>query len=66
MIKFFYSTASSSLMSRLAFEEAGLENKPIEVSWERNLNVAELNDINPLGLVPTSDPTFRVSHFGHP
>jgi glutathione S-transferase len=58
MIKFYYSTATSTLMSALAFEEAGLEKEAKEVSWQRDLNVGELNDLNPLGLVPvivTSD-----------
>lgn len=52
MMKFYFSTATCSTACHIAIEELGLDYTPIEVSWKRNLNVAELNKLNPLGSVP--------------
>lgn len=52
MMKFYYSTATCSTACHIAIEELGLDYTPIEVSWKREINVAELNKLNPLGSVP--------------
>lgn len=52
MMKLYFSTATCSTACHIAMEELGLEFIPVEVSWKRNLNVDELNKINPLGAVP--------------
>jgi glutathione S-transferase len=51
-MKFYFSTATCSTACHIAIEELELEFTPIEVSWKKNLNVAELNKLNPLGAVP--------------
>ncbi|APJ05044.1 hypothetical protein AXG55_02075 [Silvanigrella aquatica] len=51
-MKFYFSTATCSTACHIALEELGLEYTPIEVSWKRDQNVAELNKVNPLGAVP--------------
>lgn len=51
-MKFYFSTATCSTACHIAIEELGLDYTPIEVSWKRNENVAELNKLNPLGAVP--------------
>ncbi len=52
MLKFYYSSSTCSTASLIALEESGLPYTPIEVSWKRELNVEELNSLNPLGAVP--------------
>ena len=52
MMKLYFSTATCSTACHIAMEELGLEFTPVEVSWKRDLNVAELNKLNPLGAVP--------------
>ncbi|MGZ3694669.1 MAG: glutathione S-transferase family protein [Bdellovibrionota bacterium] len=52
MLKFYYSTVTSSTATHIALAEAGAEFTPVEVSWQRNVNVDELAKVNPLGTVP--------------
>ncbi len=52
MMKFYFSTSTCSTACHIALEELSLEYTPIEVSWKRDLNVSELNKLNPLGAVP--------------
>lgn len=52
MLKFYYSTQTCSTAARIALEEAGLSYQGVEVSWQRNVNIAELAEINPMGQVP--------------
>ncbi len=52
MMKFYFSTATCSTACHIAIEELALDFTPVEVSWKRDLNVIELNKINPLGAVP--------------
>jgi glutathione S-transferase len=52
MLKFYHSTGTCSLASHIVLEELALPHVPIEVSFSRNLNVTELDSINPLGAVP--------------
>lgn len=52
MLKFYYSTQTCSTAARIALEEAGIAYEGIEVSWQRNVNVPELNAVNPMGQVP--------------
>ncbi|WP_186647137.1 glutathione S-transferase family protein [Fluviispira vulneris] len=52
MMKFYFSTSTCSTSCHIALEELSLEYTPIEVSWKRDQNVAELNKLNPLGAVP--------------
>lgn len=51
-MKLYYSTGSCSMSCHIALEEAGAPYTGIEVSWDKNLNVAELEKLNPLGVVP--------------
>lgn len=51
-MKFFYSTATCSTASHIAFREAGLPFTGVEVSWQRNVNVNELAQASRLGAVP--------------
>lgn len=51
-MKFYFSTATCSTACHIAMEELGPDFTPVEVSWKRELNVAELNKLNPLGAVP--------------
>ncbi len=51
-MKFYYSTATSSTIVHIALAEAGLPFTPVEISWQRNLNVDLLDKVNPLGAVP--------------
>lgn len=51
-MKFYYSTGTCSTSCHIAFEEAGLKFDPVEVSWQRKVNVEELEKVNPLGQVP--------------
>ena len=51
-MKFYYSSATCSTACHIALEESGLNYTPVEVSWERKLNVEELDRLNPLGAVP--------------
>lgn len=51
-MKLFYSTGACSTSCHIAIEEAGLAYTPVEVSWDRNENVAELEALNPLGVAP--------------
>jgi len=52
MLTFFYSTGTCSTISHIALEEAEIPFEGIEVSWQRNLNLEKLAEINPLGQVP--------------
>jgi glutathione S-transferase len=52
MLKFFYSTATLSTPASIALEEAAIKVDAIEVSFKKNVNVAELDKANPLGRVP--------------
>jgi glutathione S-transferase len=52
MLKFFYSTASGSTPSHIAIQESGIQYTPVEVSFKREVNVDELEKVNPLGRVP--------------
>jgi glutathione S-transferase len=52
MMKLYFSTATCSTACHIAMEELGLDFIPMEVSWKRDLNVTELNKLNPLGSVP--------------
>lgn len=52
MLKFYYSTVTGSTATHIALREAGAEFTPVEISWSRNVNVEELNKVNPLGVVP--------------
>jgi len=52
-MKLFYSTGTSSMSCVIAVEELGVKCELIEVSWSKNQNVSELEQINPLGTVPT-------------
>ena len=51
-MKLYYSTGSCSMACVIAAEELGLKIEMIEVSWNRNLKVAELESVNPLGVAP--------------
>ena len=51
-MKLYFSTATCSTACHIAIEELGLDYTPIEVSWKKEMNVAELNKLNPLGAVP--------------
>lgn len=51
-MKLWYSTATASTPVHVALEEAGARYERTEVSWERDLNVAALERLNPLGAVP--------------
>lgn len=51
-MKLFYSTGTSATPCHIALEEAGPRYERVEVSWERELNLAELDAVNPLGAVP--------------
>jgi glutathione S-transferase len=53
MLTFFYSTFTCSTAVHIALEEAGIPFKGVEVSWQRGLNVKELETVNPMGQVPT-------------
>jgi glutathione S-transferase len=52
MMKFYYSTFTGSTATHVALREAGVEFTPVEISWQRNMNVDELAKVNPLGAVP--------------
>lgn len=52
MLKFYYSTVTSSTATHIAFAEAGMPFEGVEVSWSRNVNVDALAKVNPLGVVP--------------
>jgi glutathione S-transferase len=52
MLTFFYSTGTCSTAVHIAFAEAGIEFKGVEVSWQRKVNLDELAAVNPLGQVP--------------
>jgi glutathione S-transferase len=52
MLKFFYSTASGSTPCHIAIQESGIKYTPMEVSFKRNINVDELEKVNPLARVP--------------
>ncbi|MBX3467418.1 MAG: glutathione S-transferase N-terminal domain-containing protein [Planctomycetes bacterium] len=51
-MKLWYSTCTSSTPVHIALEEAGARYERVEVSWQRGVNVAELEALNPLGAVP--------------
>jgi glutathione S-transferase len=51
-MKFYHSTGTCSLASHIILEELEIPYTPVEVSFRNNLNVDELNRINPLGAVP--------------
>lgn len=59
-MKFFYSTVTCSTASHIVLEEAGAKFTPVEVSWSRKVNVAELEAVNPLGAVPTLEVEGKV------
>ena len=52
MLKFYHSTGTCSLAAHIVLEELGIPYAPIEVSFRKNLNVEDLEKINPLGAVP--------------
>ncbi len=51
-MKLYYSTGTCSTPVHIALEEAGATYSRVEVSWSRDLNVAELERLNPLGAAP--------------
>jgi glutathione S-transferase len=51
-MKLYYSTATAATPVHIALEEAGASYERLEVSWSRDLNVAELERLNPLGAAP--------------
>lgn len=51
-VKLYYSTCTSSTPVHIALEEAGARYERVEVSWQRDLNVAELDRVTPFGRVP--------------
>lgn len=51
-MKLWYSTSTASTPVHLTLEEAGARYERTEVSWQRDLNVAGLERLNPLGTVP--------------
>jgi glutathione S-transferase len=51
-MKLYYSTATASTPVHIALEEASAKYSRVEVSWSRDLNVAELERLNPLGAAP--------------
>ncbi len=51
-MKLWYSTCTSSTPIHVLLEEVGARYERIEVSWQRDLNVAALEAVNPLGAVP--------------
>lgn len=51
-MKLYYSTATASTPVHIALEEAGARYSRVEVSWDRDQNVAELERLNPLGAAP--------------
>lgn len=51
-MKLWYSTGTSSTPVHIVLEEAGASYERVEVSWQRDLNVAALERLNPLGAVP--------------
>lgn len=51
-MKLFYSAGSCSTSCHIGLEESGLPHEAIEVDWDENKNVAELESLNPLGVVP--------------
>lgn len=52
-MKFYYSTETCSLVTHIILQELGASFTPVEVSWSRDLNVKELEKLNPWGSVPT-------------
>ena len=52
MLKFYYSTGTCSTAVSIALEEAKIPFEGVEVSWRRNVNVAELEKVSSLGQVP--------------
>lgn len=51
-MKLWYSTCTSSTPVHIVLEEAGARYGRVEVSWKRDLNVAALEALAPLGAVP--------------
>ena len=51
-MKLYYSSGACSTSCHIAAEEAGIAYTGIEVSWDKNQNVAELEKLNPLGAAP--------------
>jgi glutathione S-transferase len=51
-MKFYHSTATCSTVSHIVLTETNTDFTPVEVSWKRDLNVAELAKVNSLGAVP--------------
>jgi glutathione S-transferase len=60
-MKLYYATATSSTPVHITLEEAGAAYSRVEVSWQRGLNVEELERVNPLGAAPT-----LIMDDGHP
>jgi len=52
MVTFYYSTGTCSTAVHILLEEAKIPFRGVEVSWRRNLNVAELEKVSSLGQVP--------------
>jgi glutathione S-transferase len=53
-MKLYYSAGSCSASCHIALEEAGMSYTPVEVSWDKNQNVSELQKLNPLGVAPVA------------
>jgi len=51
-MKLYYSAGSCSTSCHIGLEESGLPYQAIEVDWDQNKNVAELEKLNSLGVVP--------------
>lgn len=51
-MKLYYSTCTASTPVHIVLEEAGARYERLEVSWQRDLNVAALEKVNPFGAVP--------------
>lgn len=51
-MKLYYSEGSCSMSCHIAAEEAGINYETVEVSFQKNTNVDQLEKINPLGVVP--------------
>jgi glutathione S-transferase len=52
MMKFYHSTGTCSMAAHIVIEELGIPHSPVEVSFRKDINVTELNRVNPLGAVP--------------